>query len=39
MIISLIHSLYVAEKENENVLIVAGALLLEMPVIIYLILS
>lgn len=39
VIISLIYDLYKAGKEEENILIVFGAVLLEMPVIIYLILS
>ncbi len=39
IISSLMRSLYVSGKEDENGLIVASALLLEMPVIIYLILS
>lgn len=39
MIASLIRSLYVAGKNNEEVWIVICAVLLEMPMIVYIILS
>ena len=39
IISSLIYNIYKAGKEEENILIVFGAVLLEMPMIVYLILS
>ena len=39
VVLTTVHSLYTSGKENENILIVMTALILEMPILIYLILS